>query len=57
MYICDSWYVLYVLVDRWQAWMERNYIAIPRCWATSKPETCRGVVTQSEGNYGVLSPT
>jgi hypothetical protein len=21
MYICDNWYVLYVLVDSWRAWM------------------------------------
>jgi hypothetical protein len=24
MYICDNWYVLYVLVDCWQVWMEWN---------------------------------
>jgi hypothetical protein len=45
MYICDNWYVLYVLVDCRQAWMEWNSIT-SWWWATSKPETCRGIVTQ-----------
>jgi hypothetical protein len=28
IYIYDSWYVLYVLVDCWQAWMEWNSIKL-----------------------------
>jgi hypothetical protein len=24
MYICDSWYMLYILVNCWQAWVESN---------------------------------
>jgi hypothetical protein len=24
MYICDNWYILYVLVDCWLVWMEWN---------------------------------
>jgi hypothetical protein len=61
MYICDSWYVLYGLVDCQLAWFHSNqaswqstetyntyqlshiYIAASWWWATSKPETCRGV--------------
>jgi hypothetical protein len=58
MSIRDNWYVLYVLVDcRW-AWMESMSIDVQHvptvtyihCYllmmATSKPETCRGIVTE-----------
>jgi hypothetical protein len=41
--ICDSWYVLYVLVDSYQ--LSHTYIVTSWWWATSKPETCRGIVT------------
>jgi hypothetical protein len=38
MYICDSWYVLYVLVDRQWAWLSH-------CKTAGRPEMCRDVVT------------
>jgi hypothetical protein len=60
MNICDNRYMLYVLVDcRW-VWIQacqqstktyntyqlsHIYIAASWWWATSKPKTCRGVVT------------
>jgi hypothetical protein len=68
MYICNNWYVLYVLVDCWQAWYFSWQQANQACqqstktystyqllhvhittswwWAASRPETCRGVVTE-----------
>jgi hypothetical protein len=63
MYICNNWYVLYVLVDCQRTWMgwanwqsiktyntyqlsHYCHIVTSRWWATSKPETCRGIVTE-----------
>jgi hypothetical protein len=56
MYICDSWYVLSFLVDCQLAWMARrqstktyNTYHLSHTswwWATSKSETCRGLVTE-----------
>jgi hypothetical protein len=51
MYLCDNWYLFYVLVDcRRSADVQHvptvAYIAAYWWWATSKPETCTGVVTQ-----------
>jgi hypothetical protein len=57
VYICDNLYAWYVLVDcrqvRWQSnktyytyQFSRIIIVTSWWWATSKPETCRGVVTE-----------
>jgi hypothetical protein len=60
MYICDNWYVLYVLVDLWPAdsQLKRTthtiyriytiymYIITSWWWATRKPEICRCIVTE-----------
>jgi hypothetical protein len=56
-YVCDNCYVLYVLVDCRQAQRQSTkthntyqlshiYIVTSWWWATSKPETCRVVVTE-----------
>jgi hypothetical protein len=42
LYTCDSLYVLYVLVKT----VQHVLTATSWWWATSKPETCRGVVTE-----------
>jgi hypothetical protein len=39
MYICNKWYVLYILVD---CQLLHMYIVTSWWLATSKPETCRG---------------
>jgi hypothetical protein len=53
MYICDNWNVLWVLVDCRRACMahqDLQYLPIVHCylwwWATSKPKTCRGTLTE-----------
>jgi hypothetical protein len=57
VYICDNWYVLYFLVDcpSRPANSRLRHITHTKChtytllswwWATSKPETCRGIVTE-----------
>jgi hypothetical protein len=67
MYICNIWYVLYVVVDCQLVWLGSNhsnhaswqlnemyntyqlshiYMVISWWWATSKPVTCRGIVTE-----------
>jgi hypothetical protein len=45
MYLCDSWYTLYVLVDCWLAWMEWNSLffnlMVPEFNAQCTVEKCK----------------
>jgi hypothetical protein len=57
LYICNIWYVLYLLFDcqlNWQSNKRYNtyqlshiYIATSWWWATRKPKTCRSIVRDS----------
>jgi hypothetical protein len=56
MYTYNKWYVMYVLVDCQLVWFQSGqltvnqllniYIITSWWWATSKPETCRGIMTE-----------